>query len=120
MNRRVGGLQPRAPGEAFRCQIRSLDDCVVVEVEGEVDIATAPLLHDALFDAIASQASCVVADLGRVDFMDSSGIHVIIRANNAAFEHGAELILRAPRPNVARVIELVGLAESLTVEARND
>jgi anti-sigma B factor antagonist len=87
-----------------------------VQVEGEVDIATAPLLRTALFDALDGRAGCVVADLGGVDFIDSSGLHVIIDAQNIAFEQGADLILRAPRPNVVRVFELVCLRELLTIE----
>ena len=92
-------------------------DRVVVQVEGEVDMANAPQLRDTLLAAIANDgAHSVVADLSAVSFMDSSGLHVMITAHNAAREAGSEFIVRAPSPNVVRVIELVGLDDMLTVE----
>jgi len=92
-------------------------DPVVVQVEGEVDMATAPQLRDTLLAAIANDgAHAVVADLSAVSFIDSSGLHVIMSAHNAARDAGSEFIVRAPSPNVVRVIELVGLDEWLTVE----
>jgi anti-sigma B factor antagonist len=91
-------------------------DRVVVEVEGEIDMASAPRLREALFAAIEGDACSVVADFSAVNFIDSSGLHVVIDAHNKAIEAGSKLILRSPAPNVARVIELVGLDEFLTVE----
>ena len=91
-------------------------DRVIIEVEGEVDMASAPELRDALLAAIDGDANSVVADFSAVNFIDSSGIHVIITAHNAARDAGSEFIVRAPSPNVVRVIELVGLDDLITVE----
>jgi|tagenome__1003787_1003787.scaffolds.fasta_scaffold20744699_2 anti-sigma B factor antagonist len=117
MNRRAEGVEPAIWSNEFRCVTQSMDGQAVVRVEGEIDLATAPSLQEALLDAIGNHASCVVADLAAVTFMDSTGIHIILNVNNAAMKQGTEFILRAPQPNVLRVINLVGLGDQLKVEA---
>ena len=57
---------------AFGYEYRSTGDRIVVAVEGEIDLATAPALLAALRDAVASPASAVVADLTGVEFIEIS------------------------------------------------
>jgi anti-sigma B factor antagonist len=56
----------------------------VVKVTGEVDMATAPLLHDAVLATPASQP--VVLDLSGVGFIDSSGLRVLAQLVDAGYE----------------------------------
>src|SRR5450432_2023644 len=63
-----------------------------VDVAGEVDIATAPDLERALLAAEARGRS-VVLDLRALDFIDSSGVHVIIAAHHRARQRGRRLAL---------------------------
>ncbi len=77
-------------------------DGTVVEVAGEIDMATAPTLTDCL----AHLQGRIVIDLAHVTFLDSSGIGALIQARKRG---GSELVLRHPQNNVRRVLELVGL-----------
>src|SRR4051812_18662773 len=56
---------------------------VVVPV-GEIDAGTAPLLRSSLLDQFASGASDVVVDLSLVDFLDSTGLGVLLGAKRRA------------------------------------
>jgi anti-anti-sigma factor len=85
---------------------------VVVAVRGELDIATAPELRAALA-SVDGRASQLVFDLHAVDFMDSSGISVLLAARV-----GDELIrLRAPSEAVTRLLDVTGLTEVFGIES---
>ena len=84
----------------------------LVTVRGEVDMATA----SQLVDAIGNVAGNPVVDLSEVTFMDSLGIRGLVQAQRALRERGHQLILRDPSPSVRRVLELTSLIDFFTVE----
>lgn len=91
-----------------------------VAVCGEVEIATAPALMEAVEEAIRGSSGPFVIDLGEVDFLDSAGIHCLVRARALLGREDRVLALMRPRANVRRVLELVGLDALLPVYASPD
>ena len=91
------------------------DDCTVVQVSGELDIATAPLLHDHLF-ALIGDGHRIVLELGGVEFMDSSGLEVLLSCHSRAEQAGTGLVLRRPSRRVSRLLELTGLRSHFVIE----
>jgi anti-sigma B factor antagonist len=69
----------------------------VVEVAGEIDIATVRALEDPVIGAIKAGRRPVLIDLGGCDFIDSTGIHLILRAHTLLRED------RGSRPSFAVV-----------------
>lgn len=59
---------------------RTVGEHTVLEVGGEVDVYTAPRLRERLLELIDGGARRVVVDLGRVDFLDSTGLGVLVGA----------------------------------------
>ena len=59
---------------------RTVAEYTVLEVGGEVDVYTAPRLRERLVELVDSGARNVVVDLGRVDFLDSTGLGVLVGA----------------------------------------
>ena len=59
---------------------RTVDEHTVLEVGGEVDVYTAPRLRERLVELVDAGARNVVVDLGRVDFLDSTGLGVLVGA----------------------------------------
>ncbi len=59
---------------------RTVAEHTVLEVGGEVDVYTAPRLRERLIELIDAGARSVVVDLGRVDFLDSTGLGVLVGA----------------------------------------
>lgn len=81
----------------------------VVEVGGEIDLATAPILDRHLASLIGPGSPDVVIHLGRVTFMDASGLGVLIRADNLARVHGGRVRLAALPDRLARLLRITGL-----------
>lgn len=82
---------------------------VVVQVAGEVDVATSPQLVRYLRHALLRRSPRVVLDLGQVTFMDASGVRVLIRARRQAELIDGGLYLSDASPPVRRVLELTGM-----------
>ncbi|HEY3831226.1 MAG TPA: STAS domain-containing protein [Acidimicrobiia bacterium] len=87
---------------------------MIVELQGEVDVAATAELRDLLRDALA-QATDVVVDLAAVGFIDSSGIGALIAANAYTEENGSTLALRGLSAPAKRVIQILGLEQTLTI-----
>jgi anti-sigma B factor antagonist len=89
---------------------------VVVAVQGEIDLYTAPKLHAELERALASGGPRrLFVDLSGVDFCDSTGANVLLAAHRDAGECGGELVLAAPRPVVRKILHVTGLDNVFTV-----
>jgi anti-anti-sigma factor len=84
----------------------------VVTVRGELDLATSDRLWAELEPLLAPQA-VVVLDGTQISFLDSSGLRVLLQANNRATSGGADFRLVAPHQAVQRVLELAGTGDHL-------
>lgn len=89
--------------------------CVIVAVEGELDIATADELHDHLQTAVDDHGPWLVLDLSALDFMDSSGLNTVINVYRTITERNGSLALAAPNDRVNKVVRLVGLHRQVPV-----
>ena len=81
----------------------------MVHVGGEVDAYTAPQLRDALGAVIDAGAVRVVVDVGGVEFMDSTGLAVLVSALKRLQASGGDLRLANPRRIVARLFAITGI-----------
>jgi anti-sigma B factor antagonist len=86
-----------------------------VAVRGEVELATAPALTAALEDRIRRTSGAFVVDFLAVDFLDSSGIHCLVRARALLGRDDRALALICPAGNVRRVLEVAGIDELVPV-----
>jgi anti-sigma B factor antagonist len=59
---------------------RAVGDHTVLEVGGEVDVYTAPRLRERLIELVDAGAKHVIVDLSRVEFLDSTGLGVLVGA----------------------------------------
>jgi anti-anti-sigma factor len=88
----------------------------VVTVRGEIDLATVSLLDRHLAAVVTSRTPDVVVDLGRVRFMDATGLGALIRADRRARRHGGRVRLTRVPPGVSRLLSAVGLAGHFPIE----
>jgi len=84
---------------------------------GDIDADTAPQLAEAIRTGHVSDDVCLVVDLAGVDFIDSSGLSVLLEARRRADENGGSLMLRRPSKAVRRLIEITRLETALPIEA---
>ncbi|WP_371796851.1 STAS domain-containing protein [Streptomyces sp. NBC_01718] len=96
------------------------DGWSVVEVAGELDIATAYQLGDRLAEVItANSPARIVLDMSKVDFCDASGLRVLVRAHHTARRHHGLLHLVCPKGKVWRLLRVAGLAEVIPAHANS-
>ncbi len=82
--------------------------CRDIQVKGELDLAVAGRLDEVLAAAVA-ECSYVLVGLDGCDFIDSSGIAVILRAHTRMLEADRRLAVYAPSDQVLRVLSMTGL-----------
>jgi anti-anti-sigma factor len=87
----------------------------VIAVSGELDLASSPTLEESLERAFESGTPVVVLDLRKLDFMDSTGLSVLIRAHQTAENAEQRLALVQGPPQVQRLLTLTGVGERLSV-----
>jgi anti-anti-sigma factor len=103
----------RMAPEEFAVSAEERDDEVVVDVRGEIDLSTAPVLDQRLSEL--ADAQTLVVDLTGVTFLDSSGLGVLVRTSNKLEDHGGVIRLVVNHPQVLKVLEITGLASTLPV-----
>jgi anti-anti-sigma factor len=91
------------------------DDVLVLNLSGELDLGTATPLKEATKAALASgDYRLLVFDLTHLDFMDSTGLHVIAKTHRAMVAAGGTTKVVCASQNMMRVFELTGLVGILT------
>jgi anti-sigma B factor antagonist len=89
---------------------------LVLELHGELDLATAPALEHELEKAWASDPPALVLDLHGLRFMDSSGVKIIVATHQRAVAEGKRFALRRLPGQVRRVCDLVGLTGRVPID----
>ena len=84
----------------------------VIELIGEIDLSNADAVRASLESTVSTSHDRIVFELARLDFLDSSGIALVLWA--AAQARSVEL--RRPSDIVRRIIEVTGLSEILNME----
>lgn len=91
----------------FELHVDAADGAVTLTPEGELDIATAPRLGQAVSEH-AADGTVVTIDLAQVAFLDSTGLSVLIRARRDAQASGRPLEIVNPTASARRLFELTG------------
>jgi anti-sigma B factor antagonist len=93
----------------------SRDGVDVLFVEGEIDVASAPRLIAALNEAVAEAARSVIIDLTSVDFMDSTGLALLINAHRRLAVRRKGFAVVCPAGPLRRVFEITDMVDTLRV-----
>jgi anti-anti-sigma factor len=105
-----------SPPEDFSIAAAERDGRAVLTLRGELDLATAPELEQLVSERLDGGQD-VVVDLRPLEFMDSSGIRVLVAAHARAARAGARLFVVRPETDsaVARIVEVSGLDGELNL-----
>ena len=93
----------------FEVNVAPVGDWTVVAVAGEVDVATAPRLRKEAIAVLGGGHDRVVLDLEAVDFLDSTGLGVLISGLKRVRTHGGEFAVVCDEPRIMKVFEITGL-----------
>jgi len=87
----------------------------LVELVGEADVTNSDALREVLDAEVAKQPRTLIIDLSGLRFMDSSALHVILRANRAMDREGGVVALASPRDPVAKMLRLTAADQLIPV-----
>jgi anti-anti-sigma factor len=99
----------------FRLEVRNEGRFTVIAVSGELDLASSPALQEELDRVAASDSNMLIIDLRELDFMDSTGLSVLVRAHQRIEEQGRQLAMVKGPQQVQRLLSLTGVSDRLTV-----
>ena len=102
----VGGQQH------FTVSSRQLENGVVLELRGELDLATVPIVQREMRQAKGFH-DLVVIDLRQVSFMDSAGLQLLLSLQKRMRERGGSLLVVQGSRQVRRLFELTGIIDQL-------
>lgn len=91
-------------------------------MRGELDLSTAPELEGPLEEVLDSGEGSLLIDLTQCEFIDSTGIALIVRAWQRldSGENGRALVICSQNDQVRRVLEITGLELSIPVHLTRD
>jgi stage II sporulation protein AA (anti-sigma F factor antagonist) len=92
-------------------------EALTVLIKGEIDHHNAVRIRQSIDAEIFSQRpKKVIFELSRVDFMDSSGLGLILGRFASVREVGGELIVKNPTKNVMKILKLAGAERIIRIE----
>jgi anti-anti-sigma factor len=96
-------------------EIRRSENHALVLLAGELDASTAGQLYEQLAELTREGVVHVALDLSGLEFMDSTGLSVVIAEHKRTNASGGELVLLSPQSQVRRLLEITGLMGILQI-----
>ena len=91
------------------------NDKLIVTAEGRIDTATSPQLDEEVKSAMADIRELVI-DFGKVSYISSSGLRVLLSFHKSMDLKGGKLIIKNPTDMVLEVFEVTGFSDILNIE----
>ena len=96
-------------------ELRTHAGIPVIGLQGELDVHGAPKLRDSLFELMAEGHQRIVLDFSALEFIDSSGLGVILGALRRQRDHGGQLVVACATPRIVRLLEITGLSDVMSL-----
>ena len=94
---------------------REVDDRIVVEVSGEIDVYTAPKLRDKITELVGDEVYDIVIDLEGVEFLDSTGLGVLVGGLKKVRAHDGSLSLVCTQDRLLKIFQITGLSKVFAI-----
>jgi len=96
---------------------RTEGDRTIVSVGGEIDVYTAPKLREQLIDLVAAGQYHLVVDMEHVDFLDSTGLGVLVGGLKRVRAHDGSLELVCSQERILKIFRITGLTKVFTIHS---
>lgn len=90
---------------------RDEGDRTIVEVGGEIDVYTAPKLREQLVDLVNAGRYHLVVDMDAVEFLDSTGLGVLVGGLKRVRAHDGSLRLVCTQERILKIFRITGLTK---------
>ena len=96
-------------------QTREVDSRTIVAVGGEIDVYTAPKLRDKITELVAAGTYNLVIDMSEVEFLDSTGLGVLVGGLKKVRAHDGSLQLVCNQDRLLKIFRITGLAKVFVI-----
>ena len=91
------------------------DGIEIIDVAGTIDIYTAPRLRELLIDLVSKDNYQLIVNLERVEFLDSTGLGVLIGGLKRVRAHDGSLDLVCTRERILKLFRITGLTNVFAI-----
>ena len=96
-------------------ETRDADGVTIVAVGGEIDVYTAPKLRDRITELVADGVYHLIIDMEQVEFLDSTGLGVLVGGLKKVRAHDGSLQLVCNQERLLKIFRITGLAKVFTI-----
>src|SRR2546426_11060862 len=93
------------------------DQQTVLAVRGEIDVYTAPRLRQAIVDLVDAGSTSIVVDMEKVDFLDSTGLGVLVEGLKRVRTRGGDLFIVVKQDKILKIFEITGLNKIFALQS---
>jgi anti-sigma B factor antagonist len=102
-------------GVSLNARIREVRGVPVVELEGEIDLSTSAVFKETVYEVIESGRIDIVIDLSGLEFMDSTGLGVLVAALKKTSTEGGSIKLICDKRSILKVFTITGLDKVFSI-----
>ena len=96
-------------------ETRHEDGFTIIEVGGEIDVYTAPKLRDKITELVGTGEYDLVIDMEKVDFLDSTGLGVLVGGLKKVRAHDGSMRLICNQERLLKIFRITGLAKVFVI-----
>ena len=94
-----------------------VEGATIIAVGGEIDVYTAPKLRDKITELVADGTYDIIVDMEAVEFLDSTGLGVLVGALNRVRAQDGSLALVLTQERILKIFEITGLRKVFPIHA---
>src|SRR3954467_7084798 len=120
MSRGPGGPNPRGENVDLTLATNVVDGATIIAVGGEIDVYTAPKLRDKITELVADGVYDIIVDMEAVEFLDSTGLGVLVGGLKKVRAHDGSLQLICTQDRLLKIFRITGLAKVFVIHDSAD
>ena len=116
-------LAARIPGGVdvdLTLATNEVDGATIIAVGGEIDVYTAPKLRDKITELVANGIYDIIVDMEAVEFLDSTGLGVLVGGLKKVRAHDGSLQLICTQDRLLKIFRITGLAKVFVIHDSAD
>jgi len=116
-------LAARIPGGVdvdLTLATNEVDGATIIAVGGEIDVYTAPKLRDKITELVADGVYDIIVDMEAVEFLDSTGLGVLVGGLKKVRAHDGSLQLICTQDRLLKIFRITGLAKVFVIHDSAD